>query len=341
MAQSIPDVLFMSDETGGCAWYRCQLPARALAAAGVAVASTTALRVRTRPVAGSLTAITEVLDLGRVTVIQRPIRHQLRALIERAADQGARIIVDLDDDFWSLTPDNPATRHILATGGLTHLVHACRAASAVIVSTPALARRVSRETGQRNIAVIPNAIDPALFPPCPIPPDGLIRVGWAGGSSHRNDLRLIAPALSRLTRDPRVQCHTFGVDLLPPDVPHLHHQWADAIPEHYRRIGILDVAAAPLTTERFNRSKSNVKWLEHAAHGTPMVLSPLLPYTESARDNDTALFADTPRDWYRQLHRLVADPILRWDIGQSAYQTVMAQHTIARRLPLYREVLAA
>lgn len=325
------DVVFFPADKTGCGWYRCRLPAAALAAAGVNVRVIEEVEVSYRPVVGDVTAITKIHNFGAVTIVQTA------SVVDTAIALGMRIIIELDDDFWALPPHNPVTPIMRAVNGIPRLTRACQLAEAVIVSTPILANRVRRETGQRNIVVIPNAVNPAQFTPCPLPPDAYTRVGWAGGSSHLLDFMPILPALARLADDPRVQLHLFGVDMLPATIPHDYHGWCDDILEHYRRIAILDVALAPLINDRFNRSKSYVKWLEHAMYGTPMVLATAGPYATVPAA--CALHASSVSDWQRQLRRLVHDPILRRDIGQAAQATALAQHTIDQRVPLYREVL--
>jgi glycosyltransferase involved in cell wall biosynthesis len=333
-------VQFIAADQGGCGWYRCVLPAAALRAAGVdaSIAYGKLVTFARLPVPQRI--ISGVLDLAPVNVIQRPLRDAMLQVVESAIRQGARVWIELDDDFWSLPAHNPAAPYV-GKYGVPNLTRCCQLAEGVIVSTPTLARRVRRMTGQRNIVTIPNAIDPTLFAPCPIPRDDRAAiVGWAGGTSHRADFAAIGDALARLARDTRVDLWLFGDNpLAASGIPHEHCAWSADVPEHYRRIGVLDIALAPLVDDQFNRSKSAVKWLEHAAHGTPMVLSPVTPYTEAAKDGATALFARTPREWYRQVRRLCTDRALREQIGQAARAEVLARHTTDQRVALYREVL--
>lgn len=332
-------VVFFPADRHGSAFYRCEQPVAALVRAGLAVGIR--LRVPTRNRGATIDALR--LAAGAL-VFHRPIAPGLPEVIAVARREGRRVLVELDDDVWSLAPHNPAAPHF-TRAALDRLGECIRAAHGVIASTPALAARIAAVTGQRCVAVIPNAVDPALAgPPRDAAPDRPLVVGWAGGASHRADFRVARPAILAMQRraatrgDMAVQFH--GDDpLRGTPGPRTIHGWTMAIPEHYARIAAFDLAIAPLENSRFNRSKSALKWLEHALHRTPMVLSDVPCYRELAVDGGTALFAADATRFARQLRRLADDPALRASIGAAAHAEVLARHTIERRVPLYREVL--
>lgn len=323
----------------GCGWYRCEQPARALAAAGVAAEVSTRLPV----VFGeSDTAPRRVVRLrtdAPALVFQRPLADFTRQAVEVAAGEGRAAWVELDDDIWSLPAHDPAARQI-TRAMVANLAAACAAATGVIVSTPALARQVARQTGQRNVVVIPNAIDPAAMPPVPVLPPGPLVVGWAGSASHRRDMALARNALRAAAARPGVLVSIQGEDLLAgTGIPHRHAPWTPDVRRHYLRAALLKVAIAPLLPSAFNEAKSSVKWLEHGFFGCPMVLSRVGPYAADVEDGATGLLADSPAAFKRHLLRLVDDAAAREAIGLAAREDVAARHLIAHRVPLYCDVL--
>jgi glycosyltransferase involved in cell wall biosynthesis len=348
-------VRFYAAGQNGCGWYRCVQPAAALAAAGVPcgvsyriVGGTSLAPDRPRIVpqetgdARRLPAIppTFIRETAPVVVFQRPMTPLVGQMVELAAREGRRVIVELDDDMWSIAPHNETARAV-GRAELAILERSCRVAGAVIVSTAALAAVVARRTGQRRIAVIPNAIDPALAvaPGRPVAPTV---VGWAGSSSHRADFRAAVPALAEAARRPGVVVRLAGYDgLQGTAVPHEFLPWTASIPAHYANVATFDIALAPLEGGRFNAAKSAVKWMESALFATPMVLSDVGPYAGAEVGPGAALKAAGPADFAKQLRRLLADPGLRAQIGGAARADVLARHTIDRRIPAYREVLCA
>lgn len=332
-------VVFFRSDWHGCGFYRCEQPVSALVRAGV-VASV-ADRVPTRNRGGRIDALRLAAD---VLVFQRPLALGLPEVIAVARREGRRVLVELDDDVWSLAPHNPAAS-FFTRAALDRVGECIRAAHGVIASTPALAARIAAVTGQRTIVVVPNGVDPALAgPPRCCATDRPLVVGWAGGASHRADFRVARHAILAMQRraaargDVAVQFH--GDDpLRGTPGPRGVHGWTMAVPEHYGRIAAFDLAIAPLENSRFNRGKSALKWLEHSLHRTPMVLSDVPCYREAAAEGLTALFAADATAFDRQLRRLADDPALRASIGEQARAEVLAQHTIERRVPRYREVL--
>lgn len=341
-----PRPVFYAADEGGCKWYRCTLPARV-----VGGAVTTGLSIVHHRATGVATAY---VGTGTPSVFQRPVQDTVADTLEGVKASGGRVVVELDDNVAAMNYLNPLTGQF-GRASVKALARAIKAADAVTVSTVPLADSLRK--WNKHIAVIPNAIDPADFPEVVRPDDGVVRVGWAGSVTHYVDLRVALPALKELARRKDVELHMFGFD--PWDQPkagHLmerpsgwkiasgvrycYHGWAKEIRDHYANIACLDVALAPLNPSVFNDSKSAVKWIEHAAHGTAMVLCDARPYADVVAHGATGFLARTPADWRKYLTRLVDDRRLRESIGGAARADVLARHTMAQRAPLWREALS-
>lgn len=331
--------LFVGDYSG-CGYYRVRLPARVV---GGRVSDW--LDVRGRP-----DGRREYAGLGPVNLFQRPSVPALRDAVAELNQIGARAWVEIDDDVWALSYQNAA-----AVGWPRQAqqcaAQAIRAAAGVTVSTEPLAGIVSR--WNRNVVVIPNAVDPADFPPSVARDPDIVRVGYFGSYTHGEDIKLALSALLAVARRPGIELHFGGFDplagrSLDPRVSewreydglrYRYHGWATDLREHYANIASLDVAIAPLVRNTFNESKSAVKWLEHSLCGTAMVLSAARPYVDAVRHGETGFLAKTPADFYKYLTLLVTKPELRQSIGQAAFREVSARHTILARAAQWREVL--
>lgn len=340
-----PRPVFYAADEGGCKFYRCTLPARVLDAE-----VKTGLSIIHHRATGVATAY---VGTGTPSVFQRPVQDTVADTLEGVKASGGRVVVELDDNVHGMSYQNPLTGQF-GRASLKALSRAIKAADAVTVSTVPLADSLRK--WNRNIAVVPNAIDPADFPQVVRPDDGVVRVGWAGSVTHYVDLRVALPALKELAQRKDVELHMFGFD--PWDQPragHLmerpsgwkivngvrycYHGWANAVRDHYVNIANLDVALAPLNPSVFNDSKSAVKFIEGAMHGTAMVLADTRPYRDVATHGDTAFFARTPADWHKYLTLLVDNRRLREAMGARARAMVLGEHTMAHRAPLWRQAL--
>lgn len=314
---------------GGVGWYRSVNPCIALADAGVDALYREEVPVKQDGTLAGLDGV-EVLHFGV------PTAPAAVYAIEQGRREGRRVIVDVDDDVWSHSPNHPQHEAFIAQESPENVRKACRAATVVTCSTAPLAKRIKRETGAKEIVVVPNAVNPRFFPRYNRPPWPIF-VGWAGGFQHNEDMPLAVPGLLRLQQQfgRNVEIHIFGGDLLKgTDILHYYHPWMTRVPDHCARIGGLHVAFAPLRKSRWNRSVSAIKFLEHAMHETPMVLS-----AEGDYPGRPALYAHSDHDWYYRLRDLATDQRKREDLGRRAYETTLERDTTDVRLPLYRQVL--
>lgn len=98
----------------------------------------------------------------------------------------------------------------------------------------------------------------------------------------------------------------------------------------------------PLEDTEFNRMKSDLKFIEAAAHGAVVLASPVV-YAATIQDGKTGLLFRDAHEFASQLQRLLDHPGTRKKLRRNAYQYVAAnrllsQH-IACRLDWYRHLL--
>lgn len=110
-------------------------------------------------------------------------------LIETLKSMGIVVVVDIDD-YWLPTIDHPIHGIILQNKIHEKIMANLKVASYVITTTELFANEIRKLN--KNVVVLPNAIDPneAQFKEPTLPCDK-IRIGWLGGSSHLQDLKLL------------------------------------------------------------------------------------------------------------------------------------------------------
>ena len=176
----------------GCGSFRMRWPGEACAAAGhdVHVVPPNQRRLKAVVQEGN---VVDVLDVDAdVVVLQRVTHAYMAQAVGIMRAKGITVVVDVDDDLSSIHPSNPAWAVHRPGAGLHswhNLAAACRNATLVTVSTPALLDVYARHG---RGAVLPNYLPdmyyglwagPARTTPTPTTP-GLSAVRWPGSSTR-------------------------------------------------------------------------------------------------------------------------------------------------------------
>lgn len=114
-------------------------------------------------------------------------------------DVGIITIMDIDD-YWVLNRSHSMYHSMKRQGTNDLILNNLRGAVNVTTTTDLFAKEISKYN--KNVTVLENAIDPAekQYTATTVPSDRL-RVGWLGGSSHREDINLLKGMVSKLNSD--------------------------------------------------------------------------------------------------------------------------------------------
>ncbi|MBP1302419.1 hypothetical protein [Curtobacterium sp. 1310] len=266
----------------------------------------------------------------------------LDAAFARAAREGTRIVAEVDDDFFT-----PEARTRLAQAEydpdrLASVDRLVRGADAVVVSTPTL-RDVLAAQGV-DAVVVPNGVQPGLWDadpggPAAADPDDRSprRVLYMGSATHGGDLDLLRPVFADLTDDDGRPVRLEVVGVTGDD-----DTWYDrlALPEgaqHYPAfVAFLRAQAdrwtagvAPLTGDRFNDAKSDLKFLEYTMLGLPFVGSDRPSY-RGADEHGGLLVGDQPEAWQRAVRAALRESDAR---VRRARRYVLAERTVGDDRP--------
>ena len=212
----------------------------------------------------------------------------------------------------------------------------------------------------RPVHVVPNGFDAATLGRARLalrrrraePDDGLVRIGYAGGTrTHQMDFAVVADALARLPRQfrpvppgavPRALhrsrraggyrrvSHARPADAA--DRVARHGGIADELPDEMVRF---DINLALLEVGNpFCEAKSGLKFFEAALveRSAPLPRRPD-PFARAIRDGETGFLAADDADWYPDSLASwgVRDAALRRRIGANAYHGVLWPHGEERR----------
>ena len=90
-----------------------------------------------------------------------------------------------------------------------------------------------------------------------------------------------------------------------------------------------DIAILPLADNRFNRMKSDLKFIECAGHGVCVLASPIV-YSETIRHGKTGFIYYNHADFELYLRHLIVDRDLRHEIADAAYEYVKSERLLCQ-----------
>ena len=323
---------------GGDWFYRTFAPGRAMATAdGVYVVNLDQVH-RKRDL---------VLEQADVVVLNGICNPDLLPIIRRRGDAGALTVFEINDDMGAVPAWSPVAAFFAAPENVRLFRRIAQSSDAVQYSVDELMRCYGHLNPRGR--VFPNQV--VALPPrrAAVTSDELV-VGWGGSSGHLEDIAAVAGALSGFVfRHPRVTLHLMCSDAiwrLFGSLPEGRKRRTSpgSIEAYFDFVGGLDIGVAPIGDTAFNRSRSDVKFLEYAGWGAVPVVQSLTPYLGSVRDGDNGFLFRTPDELVAVLERLAADPAERERVRARAYDSVRSGRLLADhagdRVAYYAELFA-
>jgi hypothetical protein len=309
---TVAKILFFSGgTTDGCSFYRCQEPARALRKMGHDAVSTHEVGLGT---AASMD----------VVVFQRSAEpsaaNLMNDLLKIPASQRPRIVYELDDDLLGI-PERIGyvASHYQDEDRRRRMEGMMAAADRITVTNTHLADRV-REIVPNNpdVRIVPNYVPGRLtLDTVPERKDTAPVIGWAGSATHKADFEQVIKPLRRVLRTTDACFASIGANYTHRLVTAgrgrvFHAEWVENVPQYHTALNSFDIGIAPLVDDPFNRSKSDIKLKEYAAHGIAPIASMVGPYAETLLPvHALRMTGHTAQDdewWEAILENYVTDP---------------------------------
>ena len=230
------------------------------------------------------------------------------AFLKRALAEDYLIVLDLDDD-----PKKFAELYVDDAFGL-------RCLHAVQTSTPQIADRLRDHVSE--IAVFTNQI--GFLPPPRSATAGPVKIFFGAYNREPDSAEILQPvnrmlaAFAGQVSIEVVHDRGFFEGLRIPDKRFTSRC---AYQEYLARLGGCDIALLPLLDTTFNRCKSDLKFIECAAHGVAVLASPTV-YGGSLVDGQTGVLFRNPAEFMVGLQRLIQEPKLRGTLASNAYARV-------------------
>lgn len=244
-----------------------------------------------------------------------------------------KFILDIDDNLFDIDPSNPFLTHLPKKYEM-HLLGMAVDAKYVTTSNETLAKKLREERYYRpkeSVVVIPNLISTERYKPAKIDNKDRIVIGYAGGSSHYNDLHKsnAIDALQKIMHEYKnVYVESAGIKL-DKYLPKARYKFLGGTSGVQNWLDFystfkFDIGLAPILDTPFNICKSNIKWQEYSLMGIPTIASKVGPYAESIKHASTGYLVENTMDgWYNAYKLLIENETLRRKIGAKAKQDVI------------------
>jgi len=271
-----------------------------------------------------LVASPRLRDGSRIDLVSSTCDHAVR--------NGLRIIYSVDDYLPEIERRNPAYSRI--SSSIDNMSTIIEYADALMVTTPMLKETLSY--CGKPIHLLPNAIDQGHWKERSRK-SAEMRIGWAGSSSHIEDLLMVLPAIRKLQRRLPFRFMLQGIVGRPiseeaaavrgmkselsgseletaeiflelagrlGDIKYSHIPFT-AMEDYFAVLPALDldIGICPLVDSPFNRHKSALKFYEYAACGSMTITSAVTPY----REEPCICVANDPDAWAGALEHFLLD----------------------------------
>lgn len=270
--------------------------------------------------------------------------HAIPQIKELQRKYSFKICVDLDD-YWELDEHHVLYHTYQEIGFACKQVEQIKDADVVLVTHERLAEEVS--PFNPNVHVCPNAIPKQGQFDIEREPYYLTRLFWQGSDTHKADISLLRTPIDKLSGIAAkikmimagyAENHDDWYSMVMDYTAQAKHQYklipAAKVTEYYAAYAHADICLVPLINSRFNRHKSNLKILEAANLGLPVIVSEVHPYLDMP-----VLYCRHSTDWIKHITRLVASRKRQREAGQQLAEYCQEHFNFNKINTMRREIL--
>lgn len=270
-------------------------------------------------------------------------------------------VIEVDDNYIDVPTWNEAYHSFRNGSNFRRVSLDCmRNSDALMVTTPHLGETYGPIND--NIYVIENSLDFkgdrkfVGWDKVSVRKHKGVRIGWIGGRAHFDDLMMVAPVLRGILETNqevtlvlinsaiKESCKLLGKEYPFEGLKNVHYADRSVPINRYAAFMAsfgFDIGLAPLVDCNFNRSKSNLRWLEYSALHLPTIATGISHFGQSITTwEDGILIQDNnPDRWKEAIELLIADKNLREQIGRNAYKRVKKDFNVQKNTPKYLRLL--
>jgi len=241
-----------------------------------------------------------------------------------------KVVMDLDDD-WELPYSHPLYQFYEPQK--KRVINNIFNADMVTCTNERIADKVSKYN--KNVLILPNCIPlgEQQYTEHRHESDK-VRIFWAGGSTHLNDIALLRNPIKRLSGLKGIEMVLGGytdsdatskaywdkvLSMFTNGGKLAHQKHKGTLPNDYMsHFEHADIMLIPLEDSQWHACKSNLKILEAASKRIACIVSDVEPYN---KDKDApVLWVKSQSDWFKHITYLVNNPNARVEMGAKLYE---------------------
>lgn len=359
-------ILFLNAEYNGCAYWRMFEPARFLNMnyRDVSVTFFPNDVYHYKPLSEweQLAKSHDIIVFSRVS---NPQAFQTMLVVREISQRP--VVVEMDDDWSCVDPNNIAYKDWHPGSIPCQIADAQMKSSDLFqVSTMPLKRAMGYKYGKKSW-IAPNLIDVDKMA-------GIlseaskkrktrdeIRIGWAGSATHYGDFMSFLPAMEIIANKyPKVKfvfrgmqadyfvCEKDSIEVVdgkqkitrkcPIDVSRVEYAHGSGFWEWPKLLAEMDIdiVIVPLEETKFNKSKSNCRYLEFSSLKIPGVYADVEPYAKTITHGHNGFLAKTTSDWVQHISSLIDDEEMRREISNQAHLNVVQNWSLQNNIGIWK-----
>lgn len=255
--------------------------------------------------------------------------------ILKLIDKGSRVIWEMDDDLWEI-PEWSPSKKFFGKDILKWLSIFLENSESVIASTGPLADEIRARVPGKDVVVLKNLIHSAYFKDISYkskPDSPVTKLLYTGSNTHAGDTSPLADVAEKYRDEKNVYMIFYGH--WPPEV-------VKKPAKNFVMIGFTrlesygptlcfmapDVSFVPLSDHKFNKSKSNIKFMETTLAGAACIVSESEAYADLV---DSVHAVKIPSldgaSWVEATESLIKDPEKRISMNEEARKLVIGEYS--------------
>lgn len=319
-------VFYFAPENSGVAYYRFYQPLEELKEKGLIELRSWGFDFTDeRKELPRIKELKEIAEWGDVFIFGRLDSVLYFNVIQTIKEfSGKPVILDIDDNIYSITPYLPAYIGYNPNGEARKLHEKiAKYVDLIIVSTPALEEIYK---SKNNVMVVENGVKNIY----PKKSHQEIRMGYLVSNSHLENAQLVEDTIIKiLLKYTNVRFYytkAFGgfLERVPEQIKNqINYLPFYPIKDYLKYVNNLglDIGIAPLMNNDFNRCKSNIRILEYWQNQIAVVASPLDEYKKTITHGLDGYLAEDD-EWANWLSDLIEKPELRQYFVKNSLDTI-------------------
>lgn len=337
--------LFVGIGNSRVAWYRICLPAVYLGCDWMGIQGEPP---HIQFVTGYVKGATQAARLQdyEVIVIQQPRGRNWMEVITNLRAAGKVVLVEYDDYVHGIRKAKDHDfAHSFQPDDLRRMELCMRASDGMICSTEYIARRYSSYVPRTWVC--PNGLDMGRYR-LTRPPRGMIdgqetvTIMWSGATGHRRGVEPWLDMVERIMdRHSHVCLATIGQDFTSRFGEKFGNRLISipfaALETYPAPMMLGDIALAPAGQSSWYRGKSDLRAMEAAALGIPVIADE--HYRDSVESGVTGYLVDSPGEAQKRIETLIEFPEWRREMGERARQLAEEQFDMRDRREAWRAAI--